>query len=441
MKATPMSRVRGLLKGQFLRFAVVGVAGLLVDLAVLHVLAPLLGWYAARVVSFLAAASATWWLNRRFTFARRARAHATPRSIGREYLRYIASMLGGAAINYALYVLTLRGVDAAFAPALGVALGSLGGMFANFAAARYLVFGAADRDDAATAAAPSPGGTAARDVRAAGPRLRPLATWPAAERAALTGVFTDIDDTLTTDGAITPDALRALGALRAAGLKVVAITGRPVGWSLPFIATWPVDAIVAENGAVALLPPPPWRPGDSLHPVPPKRYFLRDAGTRAANHAHLQRVLERIEREVPGARRATDSAGRETDIAIDHGEFAQLDEAAIDAVAALMRAEGLHATVSSIHVNGWLGDNDKLAGARWIVRELWDRSLDDEMDRWAYVGDSTNDQLMFEAFAHGIGVANVARFVPKLAHLPRYVTQSERGAGFAEVARAVLAAR
>jgi hydroxymethylpyrimidine pyrophosphatase-like HAD family hydrolase len=63
------------------------------------------------------------------------------------------------------------------------------------------------------------------------------------------------------------------------------------------------------------------------------------------------------------------------------------------------------------------------------------------MDRWAYVGDSTNDQLMFEAFAHGIGVANVARFVPKLAHLPRYVTQSERGAGFAEVARAVLAAR
>jgi HAD superfamily hydrolase (TIGR01484 family) len=431
------SRLRSLLQGQFLRFAVAGVVGLGVDLIVLHVLAPWLGWHGARVVSFLAAASATWWLNRRFTFARRARAHATARSIGREYARYIVSMLGGAAINYAIYALTLHVVDGVFAPSLGVALGSLGGMFANFAAARFFVFGATGDDDDASPGPRTSGG----DAAPASPRLRPLATWPSAERAALTGVFTDIDDTLTTDGAITPDALRALADLRAAGLKVVAITGRPVGWSLPFIATWPVDAIVAENGAVALLPPPPWRPGDSLHPVPPRRYFLRDATRRAANFARMQRVLERIEREIPGARRATDSAGRETDIAIDHGEFARLDEATIDAVVALMRAEGLHATVSSIHVNGWLGDNDKLAGARWIVDELWGRPLDDEMDRWAYVGDSTNDQLMFGAFAHSVGVANVARFVPKLAHLPRYVTQRERGAGFAEMAQAVLVAR
>jgi hydroxymethylpyrimidine pyrophosphatase-like HAD family hydrolase len=154
----------------------------------------------------------------------------------------------------------------------------------------------------------------------------------------------------------------------------------------------------------------------------------------------MQRVLARIERETPGARRATDSAGRETDIAIDHSEFTHLDETGIEAVVALMRSEGMHATVSSIHVNGWYGDNDKLAGARWIVRELWGRALDEEIERWAYVGDSTNDQLMFEAFAHSVGVANVARFVPKLAHLPAYVTTGERGAGFAEVARAVLAA-
>ncbi|RZI97953.1 MAG: HAD family hydrolase, partial [Haliea sp.] len=73
--------------------------------------------------------------------------------------------------------------------------------------------------------------------------MRPLADWPADDRCRVRGIFTDIDDTLTTDGAITPDALRALADLRAAGLKVVAITGRPVGWSLPFIATWPVDAI------------------------------------------------------------------------------------------------------------------------------------------------------------------------------------------------------
>ncbi|BEP59938.1 HAD-IIB family hydrolase [Variovorax sp. V213] len=262
--------------------------------------------------------------------------------------------------------------------------------------------------------------------------LLALSQWSKAARSNLIGVFTDIDDTLTTEGAITPDALKALGDLKAAGLHVVAITGRPVGWSVPFVSAWPVDSIVAENGAVALLPVP----GGKLQ----KRH-QQDAATRAANFDRMQQVLARIEREIPGARRATDSPGRETDIAIDHSEFVQLSEETIAHVVALMRGEGMHATVSSIHINGWYGDNDKLEGARWIVRELWGRTLDDEIDRWAYVGDSTNDQLMFRTFAHSIGVANVARFVPQLEYLPRYVTEGERGAGFAEAARAILSAR
>ena len=80
-------------------------------------------------------------------------------------------------------------------------------------------------------------------------------------------------------------------------------------------------------------------------------------------------------------------------------------------------------------------------GARWIVRELLGRTLDDEMERWVFVGDSLNDQVMFEHFPHSVGVANVARFAPQLRYLPRYVTQAARGAGFAEMARAILAAK
>jgi hydroxymethylpyrimidine pyrophosphatase-like HAD family hydrolase len=99
------------------------------------------------------------------------------------------------------------------------------------------------------------------------------------------------------------------------------------------------------------------------------------------------------------------------------------------------------ATVSSIHVNGWYGGHHKLAGARWIVRELLGRDIEDELERWVYVGDSTNDVLMFQHFPHSVGVANIRRFEAQLAHKPRYVTQGERGAGFAEVARAVLEVR
>ena len=65
--------------------------------------------------------------------------------------------------------------------------------------------------------------------------MQPLDLWPTVARRDLVGVFTDIDDTLTTEGAITPDALQALADLKAAGLVVIPITGRPIGWCEPFM--------------------------------------------------------------------------------------------------------------------------------------------------------------------------------------------------------------
>jgi HAD superfamily hydrolase (TIGR01484 family) len=268
--------------------------------------------------------------------------------------------------------------------------------------------------------------------------MKPLSVWPLEALQQIIGVFTDIDDTLTTDGAITADALQALHDLKAAGLHVIAITGRPVGWSEPFAAEWPVDAIVAENGSVALflehfLSQNGQYPAKNMRRALSKSYQL-DAKIRAQNYAHMQQVLARIEREIPGAQRSTDSAGRETDIAIDHSEFTHLPPERIAQVVQIMQSEGLQATVSSIHINGWIGAHNKLQGAHWIVRELYGRDLSLEMNRWAYVGDSTNDQLMFEAFENSVGVANISRFLPELRHLPRYISNSERGAGFSEVA-------
>ena len=257
--------------------------------------------------------------------------------------------------------------------------------------------------------------------------MKPLSDWHTPQ--GLIGVFTDIDDTLTTDGAITPDALQALADLKAAGLHVVPITGRPVGWSEPFAASWPVDAIVAENGAVGLQH---WASSGL------RKLYQQDAATRSDNFSRMQTVLTHIENSVPGAQRSQDSAGRETDIAIDHSEFTHLPQTAINSVVRMMQAAGMTATVSSIHINGWFGEHSKLTGARLIVRELWGRDLDAEIERWAYVGDSTNDQVMFEHFAHSVGVANIRRFEGQLTHPPRFITPSERGAGFAEMTRHLL---
>lgn len=282
--------------------------------------------------------------------------------------------------------------------------------------------------------------------------MRPLADWSLEDRRQLIGVFTDIDDTLTTEGAITQEALQALGALKAAGLHVIPITGRPIGWSEPFargdpspgLLPWPVDAIVAENGALAFCLPN--LQSNQLKATLGKhdqllKIYQQTETTRAANFARMQAVVEQVLLEVPGAQRSQDSAGRETDIAIDHSEFTHLSAEGIARVVALLQNAGMTATVSSIHINGWFGAHNKLEGARWIVQALFARDLDAERQCWAFVGDSTNDQLMFEHFEHSIGVANVRRFEPQLAHKPRYITPSERGAGFAEVAAAILQAR
>lgn len=269
-------------------------------------------------------------------------------------------------------------------------------------------------------------------------RLRPLHTWPAAERARIRGVFTDIDDTLTTEGQITPDALAALAALREAGIIVVPITGRPVGWCEQLATRWPVAAIVAENGAVALFSDKTAETPASIGKVSLSKIYREDAPTRARNMAHMQRVAARVLREVPGAALSRDSAGRETDIAFDVAEHRQLDAAQVDAILTLLRAQGLHTTRSSIHVHGAVNAFDKWSGAQWAAEALFGRRLSDELDHWVAVGDSINDEPMFRHFRHSVGVANIARFAEQLDPPPAYVTQAARGSGFAEFASSLL---
>jgi HAD superfamily hydrolase (TIGR01484 family) len=280
-----------------------------------------------------------------------------------------------------------------------------------------------------------------------------LNQWPLADRRGIAGVFTDIDDTLTTEGAITPAALQALHDLRAAGLVVIPITGRPIGWCTPFMdggagQAWPVDTMVAENGAVAYArtSSSPISSQIGLQPACNKRDALSklyqlDRTRRAANTAAMQQVAQRVLREVPGVGLSHDSVGRETDLAFDYAEHARLSPDTVQQVLAVLQDSGMQTTVSSIHIHGCFGHFDKWTGAQWIVRTLWGRDLAAELAHWVFVGDSGNDQAMFANFPHSVGVANICRYADQLQHLPRYITPSERGQGFAEVAQAILQAR
>jgi len=249
--------------------------------------------------------------------------------------------------------------------------------------------------------------------------MRPLAELQA---HAIESLLLDVDDTLTTEGKLTAQAYGALEALQRAGKRVVPVTGRPAGWCDHIARMWPVDAVVGENGAFYF-----WYGEARLH-----KRFLDDAATRARKRAMLEALAETILRQVPGAALASDQAYRETDLAIDYCEdVPALPLGAAQRIAALMREAGLTARISSVHVNGWFGDYDKLATTRLLFKERFGIDLDAANRTLVFAGDSPNDAAMFDYFDNSVGVANVRRFA---GLQPKFVTPSASGAGFAELA-------
>ncbi|MCB9761916.1 MAG: HAD family phosphatase [Alphaproteobacteria bacterium] len=239
----------------------------------------------------------------------------------------------------------------------------------------------------------------------------------------LRGVFCDIDDTLTHHGRLVPEAFQALHRLRAEGLRVVPITGRPGGWVDHLARMWPVDGVVGENGGLWF-----YHRDGRLH-----RRFLQPPAERQANRARLTALADEILAAVPGTALASDQPYRELDLAIDFCEdVPPLPDADIDRIVACFQAAGATCKVSSIHVNGWYGRFDKLEGCRRLLAELWGESLDDVADAYAFFGDSANDEPMFRFFPLSVGVANVRRFLPRMAQGPRWITRGEGGHGFAE---------
>lgn len=79
--------------------------------------------------------------------------------------------------------------------------------------------------------------------------MKSLSEFPVADLRQIRGVLFDIDDTLTTDGQLMPDAYAAMASLKSAGFITVPITGRPAGWCDHIARMWPVDGVVGENGA------------------------------------------------------------------------------------------------------------------------------------------------------------------------------------------------
>ncbi|MBS0537501.1 MAG: HAD-IIB family hydrolase [Proteobacteria bacterium] len=264
--------------------------------------------------------------------------------------------------------------------------------------------------------------------------MKPLSDCPKSTLAGIKGVLTDIDETVSTDGRLTAEAYAALGALKKAGLLVIPVTGRPAGWCDMIARFWPVDAVVGENGAFWM-----WH-DQKAHKL--RTRFIQSEAERADGRRRLEQVRADVLREVPGAGIASDQPYRLADLAVDFCEdVPPLPAADIDRVVAIFERHGAHAKVSSIHVNGWFGDYDKLTTSKAMMAELYGVDIAKDANAYVFSGDSPNDAPMFGFFPNAVGVANVADFAGRIAHKPAWITPSRSGAGFVELTRALIDAR
>jgi HAD superfamily hydrolase (TIGR01484 family) len=249
--------------------------------------------------------------------------------------------------------------------------------------------------------------------------------------AGVRGLVFDIDDTVTRNGVLEPGAYSAMHRLVGAGVELVAVTGRPLGWADVVARQWPVRVALGENGAGWA-----WVDGRQFH----EGYFCAE-DERHEQAALLETVRREVARAMPHIRISSDHRARRCDLAFDIGELDSLPREEIDRLVRLIESLGARSTVSTVHAHAVPGPWNKASGAARALEDALGIDLDAEIDRWVFVGDSGNDAAAFAHFPNSVGVANVRDHLDRLPTPPRYVTDADRGRGFAELAAHLVGGR
>jgi HAD superfamily hydrolase (TIGR01484 family) len=255
--------------------------------------------------------------------------------------------------------------------------------------------------------------------------MRSFEEFPPARARGLKYILFDIDDTVTTEGRLMPDAYQALWDLRARGLRLIPVTGRPAGWCDMIIRQWPADAVIGENGAFC--------------------YYASGNGYGELTHPHVREdaqdrlalIRDACLAGVPGCRPAKDQFARRYDLAVDFREDEpRLGLEAAYAIRDICEGFGAQAKVSSIHVNVWFGEYDKLSMATLMFSRIFRER--NPKGTSLFFGDSPNDEPMFAYFPHSCAVANIVPFLSALTNKPAYISQRESGRGFSDSVRHLL---
>lgn len=247
-------------------------------------------------------------------------------------------------------------------------------------------------------------------------------------------LFTDIDDTITTEGMMPASTLQDILQLSKSGIKVVLVTGRPAGWCDYFARMWPVAGIIGENGAFYFT--------YSRTNKKMKRVYLQTDKERNAGRAGLDKISKRVLSEVPGCGISADQPFRIADLAIDFCEdVPPLGDEEIEKICRIIEEEGAVYKISSIHINCWYGDYDKLICFDRFLMDFTGNHLGNMQDKIIYIGDSPNDEPMFKELKYSAAVNNIVNFMDRMEYYPVYKSEKDSGDGFKEIVDVILTKR
>ncbi len=245
--------------------------------------------------------------------------------------------------------------------------------------------------------------------------------------------FTDIDDTLTENGFLPDHSYSSLWKLYKNNIKVIPVTGRPAGWCDHIARMWPVEAVIGENGAFY------FSYNRKLKKM--ERQYFSSKEQLEINKRKLEKIKTQVLIEVPGACISADQDYRIADLAIDFCEDVDpMSKEAVKSICRIAEEEGAEYKVSSIHVNCWFGDFNKVACVKKYLQENTENLLENFNNSF-FIGDSPNDEPIFKEIKNSIGVANISDFKEQLKHQPRYITEKRSAEGFTEAVNTIIQKR
>jgi HAD superfamily hydrolase (TIGR01484 family) len=254
----------------------------------------------------------------------------------------------------------------------------------------------------------------------------------------LYGVLTDVDGTLTLHGQLRASTYEALWSLHHIGLTIIPVTGRSAAWGHMMLHQWPIDAVIAESGGLAM-----WRVNKSGELVTADQLdrqafqleiqYFGDISARK----DLVRLAEQWIPQYPPLCWASDQGQRLVDVAIDWNEQVKAPRDVVTRFIEQCQKQGYRARASNVHINAWAGEFDKASSSLNLLKKLFDHDRHRAQSSWFFVGDAPNDESMFANFPHHVAVQGPEHFQGHVEQMPKRFSSAKASAGFEALAQAI----